>query len=137
MRATLILADAAQVAEGKLYVLGGGWTFTGPAPAPMAIGCLIDVPWDQTNRKIPFRIQLLDADGEPAELAGAGRVDINGQFETGRPAGLPPGSPITVPFAVNLGALPLQPGRRYEWRLTLDGETDDDWILPFNTRPSA
>ena len=36
MKATLLLADAAQAAEGKLYVLGGGWSVTGPGPAPMA-----------------------------------------------------------------------------------------------------
>lgn len=26
MKVTIMLADSAQVAEGKLYVLGGGWT---------------------------------------------------------------------------------------------------------------
>jgi hypothetical protein len=44
VRATLILADYAQAAEGKLNVIGGGWTVTGPLPAPSAIGLIVDVP---------------------------------------------------------------------------------------------
>jgi hypothetical protein len=35
--------------------------------------------------------------------------------------------------AINSGPLPLEPGR-YEWRLTIDGEADDDWRLPFSVR---
>ena len=37
MKVTILLADAAQAAEGKLYVLGGGWSITGPDPSPMAL----------------------------------------------------------------------------------------------------
>jgi hypothetical protein len=29
MRVTMMLADAAQVSEGKLYILGGGWSIAG------------------------------------------------------------------------------------------------------------
>ncbi len=49
------------------------------------------------------------------------------------PAGLKPGTPLDFPVAVNSGPLPLEPGR-YEWRLTIDGEADDDWRLPFSVR---
>jgi hypothetical protein len=42
-----------------------------------------------------------------------------------------------VPLAINIGPLPLPPGGRYEWRLTIDGETSEDWRLPFSTRPPA
>jgi hypothetical protein len=30
--------------------------------------------------------------------------------------------------------VPLAPGRRYEWRLEIDGETQDDWRVTFQTR---
>ena len=40
MKVTLMLADAAQVSEGKLHILGGGWSVTGP-PAPSAIALLV------------------------------------------------------------------------------------------------
>src|SRR5213078_2286630 len=63
LRATLLLADAAQAVEGKLYVLGGGWSVTGPQPVPMAIALKIDVPWDQANTRHSWRLELLDADG--------------------------------------------------------------------------
>ena len=33
----MLLADAAQQLGGKLYILGGGWSVTGPQPAPSAI----------------------------------------------------------------------------------------------------
>ena len=54
-------------------------------------------------------------------------------FEVGRPAGLKPGTPLDFPVAINSGPLLLEPGR-YEWRLTIDDEADDDWRLPFSVR---
>ena len=32
MKVTMLLADSAQAIEGKLYILGGGWSITGPDP---------------------------------------------------------------------------------------------------------
>jgi hypothetical protein len=40
----MMLADAAQVANGKLFILGGGWSVTGPEPSPSAIVLKIAVP---------------------------------------------------------------------------------------------
>ena len=37
VRVTMLLADAAQVADGKLYILGGGITAMGPRPQPIGI----------------------------------------------------------------------------------------------------
>ena len=136
MRVTLILADAAQVSEGKLFILGGGWRFTGPEPATMAIAMLIEVPWDQANRRHHFRLQLLDGDGAPA-IVGDGELTIEGDFEAGRPPGHPPGVSLAVPMVMNVQAVPLTPGSRYEWRLSIDGESPVDWGLGFNTRPSG
>ncbi|MGH2780595.1 MAG: hypothetical protein ACRDLA_04090 [Thermoleophilaceae bacterium] len=51
MKVTMLLADAAQTAEGKLYVLGGGWAITGPDPSPSAVAMYIEVPWDQANMR--------------------------------------------------------------------------------------
>ena len=52
----------------------------------------------------------------------------------GRPAGIKPGTPLELPLAVNSGPLALDPGGRYEWRLTIDGEGDEDWRLAFSVR---
>ena len=137
MRVTLMLADAAQVSEGKLHLLGGGWSITGP-PAPSAIAILVEVPWDQTNRKLEWRLELVDSDGYPVLTpdgeGGENPIMMGGEFEVGRPPGTPQGSPIGLPLALNLAPLPLAPASRYEWRFTLDGESREDWRLAFSTR---
>lgn len=141
MRATLLLADFAQVAEGKLNIIGGGWTVIGPQPAPSAIALLVEVPWDQANRQHRMRLELVDADGAPAVVTGPDDSEhpilFESSFEVGRPAGLKPGTPLGVPLAINFGPHPLEPGRRYEWRLSINDETDEDWRLAFEVRPFA
>jgi hypothetical protein len=133
MMATILLADAAQAIDNKLYVLGGGWSVTGPDPSPSAIAIALKVPWDEANRRHDLRLELLDSDGQPVTDQGQGLV-IESQFEVGRPAGLRPGTPIDLAFAINLGPLPLPPGGRYEWRLTIDGQGEAHWHAAFSTR---
>ena len=85
-----------------------------------------------------MRLELLDADGIQVEMdTEDGSEPLvffdDVPFEVGRPAGLKPGTPLDFPVAINSGPLPLEPGR-YEWRLTIDDEADDDWRLPFSVR---
>jgi hypothetical protein len=105
MKVTMLLADAAQVADGKLYVLGGGWDVIGPQIGPTAIAMLMQVPWDQTNRRHRWRLELVDSDGEPVvvptPMGGQEPITVGGEFEVGRPPGIPPGTPISVPSAIN------------------------------------
>jgi hypothetical protein len=68
VRATLLLADSAQAIGGKLYILGGGWSITGPDPAPSAIALKVQVPWDRANHRYELLLELLDADGHPVEV---------------------------------------------------------------------
>ncbi len=140
MKVTLLLADAAQAVDGKLYILGGGWSITGPGPAPMALAIKIEVPWHQANERHAWRLSLVDADGQAVELPtedGAQPVAIEAQFEVGRPPGLKPGTPIDVVMAVSFGPLTLAPDGRFTWRLEIDGETEEDWYVSFTTRPAA
>jgi hypothetical protein len=139
VRATLLLADHAEVAEGKLYINGGGWTVTGPEPMPFAIAMYVEVPWDQTNMKHSMLLELLDVDGHPV-MAPESDDPIRVEFaplEVGRPPGVKPGTPFGVPFAVNFGPLPLEPEGRYVWQFTIDGHADEDWHLTFSTRPES
>lgn len=132
----MMLCDHAAVAEGKLYISGGGWTQTGP-PSPSAIAMLIDVPWDRTNQSISFHLSLHGADGQPVMQQGPlGQVpiEVGGDFEVGRPVGLAQGTPITVPLAINIPPIPLAPGQRYVWELKIDERTQDNWHLAFSTR---
>jgi hypothetical protein len=136
----MLLADYVVVSDGKLTIVGGGWSQTGPDPAPFGIGLLIQVPWDQANTPHQFTVQLLDADGaavsfdeEDPESESDQSVEFGGEFEVGRPPGLKPGTPLDFPVAVNSVPLPLEPGR-YEWRLTIDEQSRQDWTLPFTVR---
>ena len=136
----MLLADHAQVADGKLYVNGAGWTITGPDPTPFAIALIFEVDWDRTNEQLTFSLDLVDADGHPVMAHtedGERPAQLSGQFEVGRPAGLKRGTPINFPVAINVGPQPIPPGGRYEWRLTFDDESREDWRLPFSTRPST
>jgi hypothetical protein len=73
---------------------------------------------------------VMTPDGE----GGENPIVMGGEFEVGRPPGTPQGAPIGLPVALNLSPLPLEGGRRYEWRFTIDGESHDDWRLAFSTR---
>ena len=135
----MLLCDAAQVADGKLYILGGGWSVTGPEPAPSAIAIKIEVDWHEAAEEHHWELFLVDADGREVTVEtpqGPQMIEIRGDFEVGRPDGVPAGSPIDLPLAINLGPLPLAPASRYTWRLTVDGETNEAWSLGFTTRPA-
>ena len=140
MKVTMLLADYAQVADGKLTVVGGGWSLTGPEPSPFGIAILVHVPWDQANRRHTLRLELVDADGVPVTVPGDDGeeepvVFLNDvEFEVGRPAGIKPGTPLELPLGVNSGPLPLEPGGRYEWRLSINGESDGG-LAPRLQRP--
>jgi hypothetical protein len=119
----MMLADSAQAVDGKLYILGGGWSMTGPNPSPSALAIKFEVPWEAANRKHKVRIELLDSDGQPVLVQGPESPEpmlIQADLEVGRPTGLSPGTPLDSPFAINIGPLPLKPGR-YEWRCTVVG----------------
>lgn len=134
----MLLCDAVQEANGKLFILGGGWTYIGPAPevGPMGIAIMMEVPWADANKKHRFQLTLCDADMKPVPVGPEGQtVILGGEVEVGRPAGAPAGNPFTVPLAINVGPLPLPGGARYLWILEVDGETHADWQLGFNTRP--
>ena len=137
MKVTMLLADYAVVAEGKLFISGAGWSVAGPEPQPSALAVKIDVPWDRANDKISLRVRLMGEDGQPVAVpgpAGPQPIEMTGEFEVGRPPGLKPGTSIDVPLAFQIGPLPLTHGCRYVWELELDGETNENWNVAFLTR---
>ena len=112
MKVTLMLADSAQAVEGKLYILGGGWSVTGP-------GADADGDRDEAGGAVgrdepPPRLAARAArQRRRAGAGGVGRggpaIEIGGEFEVGRPAGVKPGTPIDLPLAINLSALRSSP----------------------------
>ena len=137
MRATLLLADHAVVADGKLYINGGGWSVTSPG-APSAIA-------DQARRargtaptsRCTCGCGCIGQDGEPVTVAGSGgphRSRSSARPRSGGPAGLVHGADIDFPLAFQSVRCRSQPGQRYQWVLDIDGETQQDWHLTFSTR---
>ncbi len=133
--ATVLLADSAQVAEGKLYILGGGITVVGPRPQPLGIAIRIQVPWDRANISHQWQLDLLDEDGHPVIANNGKPVMVAGRFEAGRPAGLRAGTPLSVPLAINFATLPVTAGSGYTWRLSIDDQTRTNWRAGFSVRP--
>lgn len=95
----LILADSAQVQGEKLHMLGGGWSLIWakefPAQHQMAVAAGILIPWMETNARHQFRIRIVAEDGG---VFG----EVHGEFEQGRPAGMPAGTTQRVMIAANL-----------------------------------
>ena len=142
MKALLLLADAAEVANGKISALGAGWSVIGTPSPPMALAVMIDVPWDQTNTKHKLEIELLDADGKPVSFQQGPlgqplpALRVEAEFETGRPPGVPSGTPLRHNLSIGLApGMPLKGGEKYEFHMTIDGEHMDSWLATFYVRP--
>lgn len=142
MKAVLLLADAAEVANGKVSALGAGWSVTGSPTPPMSLVVLIDVPWDQTNQKHKLAIELRDADGQAVSFQQGPQgeplpaLHVEAEFETGRPPGVPAGTPLRHQLAIGLpGGMPLEAGEKYEFHMTIDDEDMDSWLATFLVRP--
>ncbi len=130
----MLLCESAQLSGGKLFILGGGVAFIGPAPRALAIAMQITVPWNRANIQHDWRIDLFDEDGHPV-MAKSKAVAVQGKFEAGRPPGLRPGSPLGVSLVINLSPLPLPGGKSYTFALTIDEEHQPDWRLRFFMKP--
>jgi hypothetical protein len=135
----MLLCDSAQVADGKLFILGGGWSITGPMPVPSAVALKLLVDWHELTRQHHWELFLEDADGRPVTVEtpdGPQPIEMRGDFSVSEPIGVPEGSPVDVPMAMNLGPLPLAPSSRYTWRFVVDGESLPGASVSFATRPA-
>jgi hypothetical protein len=119
--ATIILCDAAEEINGKLYILGGGWThlLRPNQPANVALAMMIRVPLDEADKQHKLEVSLLREDGEPVRL-GDNPFKVEGAFEVGAPTGMKPGRELIAPVALQFG-LTLPPGD-YVWELRINGE---------------
>lgn len=101
----IILADAAEAVNNKVYLIGGGWeTITAnrqlPIQYPCAIAVAFSVPWDETDRQHAIEIAI-------EEPNGGKLVSVPGQIEVANPPGTPLGAAQRVHMAVKM-ILPLQ-----------------------------
>lgn len=134
MKLTQHLTDYAKVSDGKLDLLGAGWTITGPGPIAFVVAGMLQIPYDQTvEAKHVVRLELLDADGVPVNNP-LGPIYFEITVEIDRTEESPVGVPADIPFVAPFGPLQLRPGGRYEIRTTVNGNGDEDWSLPFSIR---
>ncbi len=137
MRARILLADSAEVREGLLFLLGGGWSDVGPQPQPFAVAGLIEVDWDETNARHRIEITIEDEDATPLLVptpTGDQPFKIAFEFDVGRPPGTSRGRSFNMPVAVPLMPLPWMPGRRYVLKVIIDAVEADR--ATFSVRPS-
>ena len=97
----IIIGDYAHMADGKLYLQGGGWerlTVNDGFPTKRMVGIAVSVliPWSETNQPTNFEVEVQTEDGNPV-------AKINGQLKVGRPPDHPPGMPVRSMLAANLG----------------------------------
>lgn len=124
----LILCDSAQAdPNGKIHMLGAGWSVTATPTTPQAIAILIKVPEDRADQQISGTLRLLDADGQAVEVeTSPGKKEpIENEFEleVGRSPGQEHDRMIDAAMVLNIGPMPLPLGR-YQWRLDMNDQTE-------------
>jgi hypothetical protein len=117
LEATLLLCDAAQATDGKLYIIGGGWNLLHlpNVPTNMALAVLLVIDWNETNEPHDVEAVLMTDDGDPVEVLGQ-PVRLSARVEVGRPAGMKRGTSINAPLTFSVNALPLSAGG-YRWEI--------------------
>jgi hypothetical protein len=111
-----MLADAAAVAGGKLYVHGGGWDSISveslPAVHPsMAVVWVFRVEYAEALQDIPISVELVDEDDAPLD------VRLEAVVNVGHPPGSRPGAPTFMPLQWTLTLLDLPHAGGYRFRI--------------------
>jgi hypothetical protein len=119
----MVLADAVEVADDKLWMLGAGWSrIVADTPAPQGLGIIVHVPFDMTNRMIKLEVHLLDVDGDPVLFGDPPQpVGSAAEFEIGRPPGIKQGERLNFPLALRFNGLAHRPGG-YVWECRIENE---------------
>lgn len=105
----------------------------------MAVYFVIYVPREQSGMH-RWRLELTYANGDrlmlndpvpgaPGDLVWEEESEVVGLSNPGLT------TPLTVGALIALPPVSLPKGREYVWRLTVDDETRDGWVLPFRTTP--
>lgn len=111
-----LIADAAVVERGKLYIHGAGWDTVWAASLPtthptMALALLFRIEYSEALTDIPITIDLIDDDDRPIG------VKVEGKINVGHAPGTKPGAPIFVPQAITLNMLQLPKEGGYSFRI--------------------
>lgn len=112
-----LLADAARVEGGKLYVHGGGWDVIQAAEFPtthptMSLAWVLRVEYDEALDDIPITVELLDEDNEPV----GPRID--GIISAGHAPRQRRGTATFVPQTLTVNMVTFKRPGGYHFRIT-------------------
>jgi uncharacterized protein DUF6941 len=116
--AQMLICDAAVLAEGKLFMLGGGWSIcAADMPLPMALAIRLEFPFqpEPLAFKMALTLEYTGADGKTLPAIRTSSETTITPDEPG--AGL--GASLIAQFAMQFGT-PMLPAGRYEWLLRVD-----------------
>lgn len=136
MEVTAMLADAAYVGDGKLFIHGAGWDRIYAASFPashasMAVAVIISVGYDEALTDHQLEVKLLDTEGN---LLGA---VAGGAFNVGHPAGAVRGAPSQVPLQFTFTGITFPAPGAYEWVVEINGERLARLPLVLATMPAV
>jgi hypothetical protein len=124
----LILADRAEVLNGKLYMMGGAWDhmFVSNIDQPVGVNlaCCALVPYLETDDDHTLQISIRDPDGVEVHPT------LSVSFKTGRPPTLERGAGTRVPFAVG-ARIKFPKYDAYTITATVDSRPDSSRHLAF------
>ena len=114
-----MLADAAQVQSGKLFILGGGFDTITVRSLPavhrsISLAMVAEVEPDERQRDLELVIRLIDEDGT------ALGVEAKGRLRVGAPPNLPPGSPSIVPIVSPFHNITFPEAKGYAFVVSLN-----------------
>ncbi len=115
-----MLADAARVADNKLYVFGGQWDrlYTNSFPATHAgltVVLVIEVSYAEALMDHHLKVALM-RDGEAMGPEARGVINV------GHAPGTTPGAPSYVPIALPFEQVLFNRSGRFEWVVTLNDD---------------
>jgi len=122
MRVTAaLLADAAQVVGGKLFMLGGGFDMITSREFPathrmLSLVLVLEVGPGDRNRDLEMTTTLYDEDGR--EMG----VQSKGTFRVGAPSTLPAGATSLIPLVTVFGNLQFPEPGGYVFIIEHDGQ---------------
>jgi hypothetical protein len=114
-----MLADAAQVQAGKLFVLGGGFDTISVRSVPavhrsLTLPMVAEIDPDERQRDLELMIRLIDEDGTSVGVEAKGRLRV------GAPPNLPPGSSSVVPIVSPFHNITFPDAKGYAFVVSLN-----------------
>ena len=115
-----MLADAAQVSAGKVFVLGGGFDTITVREVPaihryLAVVLIAEIGPADRNRDLSVQIRLVDEDGHDTGMSSEGK------FRVGAPASLPPGATSSIPLVSGFGGIRFERAGGYVFVVEHEG----------------